>query len=381
MSAAGERVRLARAALARATEPGDELVGRWLAEVGPEAAWRALREDRRPAGVRAERWSGLRLRAQDAHPERDLAAVARLGGRFVCPEDREWPSQLDDLGPARPVGLWVRGAPSLRFLSLRSVALVGARACTDYGAHVASELGAALAERGWTVVSGAAHGIDGAAHRGTLAVGGSTVAVLACGVDVSYPATHRELLGSIGERGLVIAELSPGDHPTRNRFVQRNRVIAALTRGTVVVEAARRSGALITARHAQRLGRHLMAVPGPVTSSLSAGAHRLIRQEATLVSDAAEVVELAGAMGELPPEEQGGPAVARDLLAPRLAQVLDALPATAVAAVADVARGACTSTSLARARLHELSALGFVERVHEGWRLCRQPAPPARAGG
>lgn len=378
-------IRLARAALARITEPGDERMGRWLAERGPAEVWRALREGRRPSRMDRDRWAGLLLRARRADPEADLAAVARCGGRFLCPGDREWPSQLDDLGAARPVGLWVRGGASLRFLSLRSVALVGARACTDYGSHVASELAASLAEHGWTVVSGAAYGIDGAAHRGALAAGGPTIAVLACGVDVGYPAAHRQLLGRVAEHGLLVAELAPGDRPTRSRFVQRNRVIAALTRGTVVVEAARRSGSLITARHARRLGRHLMAVPGPVTSGLSAGAHALIRQEAALVGCAADVIELAGAMGELPAGEEQPAAVPRDLLAPVLAEVLDALPGAGTAGAGEVALGACLSPESAEARLHELHSLGFVERTGTGWRVRRRPpedgeVPGARAG-
>ncbi|RMI40336.1 DNA-processing protein DprA [Streptomyces triticirhizae] len=364
-----EAERLARAALARVVEPGDARVGRWLAAWGPEAVWEALRA-RGPAlpEVSAERWAGLLLRAERAEPERDLARIGELGGRFLCPGDREWPGQLADLGAAAPIGLWVRGPCSLRFVALRAVAVVGARACTDYGAHVAAELATGLCERGWTVVSGAAFGIDGAAHRGALAVSGVTVAVLACGVDVSYPLAHRELLDRIARGGLLVAELAPGDHPTRGRFVQRNRVIAALTRGTVVVEAARRSGALATARYAAGLGRHLMAVPGPVTSGLSAGSHRLIRAEATLVSEAAEIVELVGEMGELA-EPGPEPLVARDLLAPRAARVLDALPANGALPLTEIARGACTSEGEARARLGELCALGFVERVGEHWRL------------
>lgn len=362
--------RLARAGLARITEPGDEVVGRWLAELGPVATWRAVLAGRRLPGATTERWAGLRLRAEQVDPAADLAAIGRLGGRLVCPEDREWPSQLDDLGVARPVGLWVRGRCSLRFVALRSVALVGSRACTDYGAHMASQLAADLAERGWTVVSGAAYGVDGAAHRGALAVGGSTVAVLACGVDVSYPARHGELLRRIADSGLLVAELPPGAHPTRSRFVQRNRVIAALTRGTVVVEAARRSGALITARRAERLGRHVMAVPGPVTSGLSAGAHRLIRDQATLVGSAGEIIELTGAMGEVA-EEPRGPVLPRDLLAPQTARVLDALPAVGACDAQELARSACTSPEQATARLHELSSLGFVERVGDRWQLCR----------
>ncbi|WP_129844189.1 DNA-processing protein DprA [Streptomyces sp. RFCAC02] len=365
--------RPARAALTRVAEPGDEVVGRWLADLGATAVLRALREDRRLPGVSADRWAGLRGRAARAEPERDLAAAAGIGARFVCPGDREWPRQLDDLGPRRPIGLWVRGACSLRFVALRSVAVVGARACTDYGAHVAGELSGALAERGWTVVSGAAYGIDAAAHRGALAVGGATVAVLACGVDRPYPAGHRGLLDRVAACGLVVAELPPGEHPTRGRFLQRNRVIAALTRGTVVVEAARRSGSLVTARQAGRLGRALMAVPGPVTSGLSAGTHQLIREEAVLVGSAAEVVEMAGHMGELAREETG-PAVPRDLLAPPAAQVLDALPAAGAVGADAVAAGACTSREAALARLRELSCLGFVERVGDRWQLCRTAA-------
>ncbi|MDT0308189.1 DNA-processing protein DprA [Streptomyces sp. DSM 44917] len=372
-----EEERLARAALTRVAEPGDPLVGGWLARAGPGEVWAALREGGpAPPGASPRRWAGLLLRAREADPVRDLAAVARLGGRFLCPGDREWPGQLADLEAAAPVGLWVRGACSLRLVALRSVAVVGARACTEYGAHVAAELAGGLAAGGWAVVSGAAHGVDGAAHRGALAADGCTVAVLACGVDVGYPAAHAELLRSVAARGLVVAELPPGERPTRSRFVQRNRLIAALTRGTVVVEAARRSGALITARAAERLGRHLMAVPGPVTSALSEGTHLLLREGAVPVAGAEEVTELAGAMGELAAEPQA-PAVPRDLLAPETAQVLDALPATRPAAVGEVARGACTSPRAAAARLRELHALGFVERAGPLWQLARPGPRPA----
>ncbi|MFR9726543.1 DNA-processing protein DprA [Streptomyces sp. MS19] len=374
-----EDARSARAALTRVAEPGDELMGRWLAEYGPGSVVEALAADRPLPGVSPDRWAGLRARSRRAAPGRDLELAARVGGRFVCPGDREWPRQLDDLGHGRPIGLWVRGPCSLRFVALRSVAMVGARACTDYGAHVAAELAGALAERGWTVVSGGAYGIDGASHRGALAVGGATVGILACGVDRAYPAGHRELLERVAAGGLLVAELPPGDHPTRGRFLQRNRVIAALTRGTVVVEAARRSGSLVTARRAGGLGRQLMAVPGPVTSGLSAGTHQLIRDGAVLVGSAGEVTELAGHMGELAPDE-AFPAVPRDLLAPQAGQILDALPAGGAAGLAAVAEGACTSPEAALARLHELSCLGFVERVGDRWQLCREPSRHAGGG-
>ncbi|PHQ49690.1 DNA-protecting protein DprA [Streptomyces cinnamoneus] len=382
-----EGERLARAALTRLTEPGDEAVGRWLRQLGPVDLMRGLTgAGPPPAGARADRLAGCRARAAGLDPAGDLAAAARLGGRFLCPGDHEWPTQLDDLGDARPVGLWVRGSPDVRRWALRSVAVVGARACTGYGSHVAATLGAGLAERGWVVVSGAAYGVDGAAHRGALAAGGATVAVLASGIDVPYPRGHAELLGRVGEQGLVLAELPPGGHPTRSRFVLRNRVIAALTRGTVVVEAELRSGSLVTARRAIELGRHTMGVPGPVTSGLSAGVHELLREGASLVTGAADVIELVGSIGDLAPERRG-PVVPRDLLDADAARVLEAVPGRGGAGVAAVAREAGTGAERALAKLYELQALGFVERLGDLWQLADAsstsdtPKPPGRRPG
>ncbi len=364
--------RLGRILLARVVEPGDELGGRWLRELGPGTVARRLTGDGAPLpGASDKRWAGLRARAERADPERDLAQARQVGARFVCPGDGEWPGQLDDLGDARPVGLWVRGRPSLRMWALRSVAVVGARACTEYGAHMAAVLGAGLAERGWVVVSGGAYGVDAAAHRGALGAGGATVAVLACGVDRSYPRGHTELIGRIAGQGLVVGELSPGEHPTPGRFILRNRVIAALTRGTVVVEAAHRSGALATARAAQRLGRFTMGVPGPATSGVSAGVHELLRGEAVLVTDAAEIAELVGDMGELAPDRRG-PVLPRDLLGPDARRVLAALPARRIAAVEEIARGAGATADDVVGKLYELRSLGYVERHGDGWKLTRQ---------
>ncbi|MGK5728787.1 DNA-processing protein DprA [Streptomyces sp. URMC 124] len=377
MTAAAPEERLARAALTRLTEPGDERVGRWLREMGAVALVRGLTgAGPAPQGAGRERLAGCRERAATLDPHRDLDTVAGLGGRFLCPGDREWPRQLDDLGDARPLGLWVRGGADLRLWALRSVAVVGARACTDYGAHVASLLGTGLARRGWVVVSGAAYGVDGAAHRGALAAGGATVAVLACGVDVPYPRGHADLIDRIVERGLVLAELPPGGHPTRSRFVLRNRVIAALTRGTVVVEAEYRSGSLVTARRARLLGRLTMGVPGPVTSGLSAGVHELLREDASLVTDADEIAELVGGIGELAPERRG-PVVARDLLAPGAAVVLEAVPGGSGGGEKLIARNAGLSREQALARLYELQSLGFVERRGDHWQLA---APPSTSG-
>lgn len=178
-----------RVLLTRVLEPGDDIGGRWVREFGAGEVVRRLREGG-PAlpGASGKRWAGLLARAEAARPGRDLAAARDAGVRFVSPGDAEWPGQLDDLGDARPLGLWVRGRPSLRMWALKSVAVVGARACTEYGAHMAATLAAGLAEQGWVVVSGGAYGVDGAAHRGALGAGGATVAVLACGVDRPYPA-------------------------------------------------------------------------------------------------------------------------------------------------------------------------------------------------
>jgi DNA processing protein len=369
---------LARVFLSRIVEPGDETAGRWLRERGAAQVAAHLRAGGGPLpGVSDTRWAGLLARARRADPAHDLAVARDAGVRFVRPGDLEWPAQLDDLADARPVGLWVRGTPSLRMWALRSVAVVGARACTEYGSHMATTLAAQLAERGWVVVSGGANGVDGAAHRGALAAGGATVAVLACGVDRPYPRGHTALLARIARQGLVIGELPPGDHPTPSRFIQRNRVIAALTRGTVVVEAAHRSGALVTARAATRLGRHTMGVPGPATSALSAGVHELLRGDAVLVSDAAEITELVGDMGELAPDRHG-PVLPRDLLDPGTAQVLAALPGRSTATTDDIAREARTTPDDAVGKLYELRALGFVERHGSGWKLTRRAVTSGR---
>ncbi|GAA2817753.1 DNA-processing protein DprA [Streptomyces showdoensis] len=384
---AEERERLARAALTHVVEPGDEHAGRALRRHGAAGFLRLLREDGGPLadpfqGTGERRVDGWRRRARTAAPDRDLDLVARLGGRFLVPGDPEWPRQLDDLEDARPLGLWVRGPADLRGWALRSVAVVGARACTPYGAHTAATLAAGLAERGWVVVSGAAFGVDGAAHRGALGSDGATVAVLACGVDVPYPRGHARLIRRIAEQGLVLGELPPGAHPTRSRFVLRNRVIAALTRGTVVVEAEYRSGSLVTARAAARLGRHVMGIPGPVTSGLSAGVHELLRGEATLVTDADEVEELVGAIGRLAPARRG-PVLPRDLLAPDTARVLEALPGRSPAALAEIAARAGTHPDHTLAKLYELHSLGFVERRQDDWQLTnrRTEASNARHGG
>ena len=250
------------------------------------------------------------------------------------------------------------------------MAVVGSRSATTYGTDVAAELGAGLARAGRAVVSGAAYGIDQAAHRGALAGDGATVAVLACGVDRAYPVAHRPLLDHLAGHGAVVSELAPGCAPTRVRFLSRNRVIAALSRGTVVVEAAVRSGALNTASWTARLHRPLMGVPGPVTSAPSEGVHQLIRSgAATLVTRAGDVLELTGAMGEHLSEAVQAPVNARDRLTRRQQRVLDAVPVVRPAPAHSIARTAGLGQTEVTAVLDGLVRCGFAERLPTGWRL------------
>ena len=383
MSVPAEAERVARAALTWVAEPGDEAMGALLRVCPPAEVVTALIEGRAPrlsdlAGIpRLERalprWAA---RLGDVPDEPALDRWRRNGIRLVIPGDTEWPGQLDVLGDARPWALWVRGHVDLRFACLRSVSVVGTRSATGYGAHVCGELAITLAEAGWTIVSGGAFGVDGCAHRGALAVHGTTVAVLACGVDRDYPAGHCELFRSIRERGALVSEWPPGRMPTKPGFLVRNRVIAALSRGTVVVEAARRSGALNTARHARDLGRPLMAVPGPVTSAQSAGCHQVIRDwGAVCVTSAAEVMEMLEFAADGPAgQDPGGPrrpVLARDLLDPDSTRVLEAVPARAGTGPARIAVAAGVDFDTVMRCLGGLAAAGFVERCDRGWRLRR----------
>jgi len=267
-----EAERLARAALTCVAEPGDPAMGALLDRCTATEIVAALLAGRSPvpdsqagpgrvpALSRAlPRWAA---RLGEAPTAAALAGWQQRGIRLVCPGDAEWPGQLSVLGDAQPWALWVRGDADLRYACLRSVSLVGSRSATGYGAHVAGEMAAVLAEHGWTVVSGGALGVDSWAHRGALAAAGITIAILASGVDEPYPPTHHHLFRSVAAQGAIVSEWPPGRRPTRHGFLVRNRVIAALSRGTVVVEAARRSGALSTARHALEQSRPLMAVPG-----------------------------------------------------------------------------------------------------------------------
>jgi DNA processing protein len=314
--------RLACAALSRAVALDDAAFRTLYPRLVPEEVWARLVAGDVPPDLRA----ATRRAVTGADPQRDLDAVAALGGRLVCPGDAEWPEQLDDLGVRRPLALWVRGPASLHDLTRRAIAVVGSRAATPYGNQVAAELAVELGDRGWSTVSGGAYGVDAAAHRGALAAGAPTAAVLACGVDVSYPSGNRRLFDDIAGSGLLVSEWPPGASPTRLRFLWRNRVIAALGRGTVVVEMGHRSGARRTCTEAARLGRYVMAMPGPVTSAVSVGCHALLRaREAELVTSAREVLELVSPLGEGTEPDAEAASTTRDRLSHAAKRVLDAL--------------------------------------------------------
>jgi DNA processing protein len=317
-------------------------------------------------------------RRDDDQADADLSAIAAIGGRLVIPEDTEWPAgafscfatpaaQADERWRA-PVALWLRGAGRLDDLGARAVAVVGARAATGYGEHVAAEFGYGLADSGIAVVSGAAFGIDGAAHRGALAAEGFTVAVQACGLDRAYPAGHQGLLDRIATGGAVVSEYPPGIRPARHRFLIRNRLIAALTAGTVVVEAGVRSGARRTATAAAALGRVVMAVPGPVTSALSVGCHLLIREEqAVLVTRVEEVVEAMGRMGEDLAPPLTSPRRQTDGLSPELRAVYEALPARACRHPEQLVRDSGVPLHRVRSALPLLELQGLVRSGVSGW--------------
>lgn len=384
--------RLARAALSRLMEPQDsaglalvqvagaldalgiatgqlsygpaleqELTG-VLAEHSSTASWAGL-------GAALKRWAP---RVPDLAPERDLATMQRLGGRLIIPGDDLWPDQLGDLGIHEPICLWWRGVEQELPAAAKSIALVGSRDSTSYGAAVTGDLAYALAQRGFTVVSGGAYGIDAHAHRAALA--GSpesmpTIAVMAGGVDRFYPSGNEDLLRAVANQGAVLAEVPPGSAPTRYRFLQRNRLIAALASVTVVVEARWRSGALNTAHHAESLGRAVGAVPGSVHSANSAGCHRLLRDGGAIcVTDAGEVAELAAPSGDFLPDPRDGSSAVHDGLTLEDLILLDALPLRSTSSVEKLCTVAGLGPEAVRAGLGRLGLLGLAESRNGGWK-------------
>ena len=365
----------ARSVWSGIVEPGDRIA--WLAvdALGAAPALNALIDN-----WDAQHWSNavggsatpedMQLALERWMPRLDLPAstralrqAARCGARLVVPGDPLWPVGVDDLGEHAPLALWVRGTDEALLALNRSIALVGARAATGYGEHVTMEASAGLVDRGYAIASGAAYGIDGMAHRAALASNGMTIAFLAGGVDRFYPSGHDALLTRISEVGAVISELPCGSAPTKWRFLQRNRLIAAASRATIVLEAGWRSGSLNTAHHAKTLGRPIGAVPGPVTSAASAGCHKLIREEiAMCVTNPDEMAELA----PLAPTAQ--PALFEEqTYTDDRSRLLDAMSYRAPRVALDIAKRSGLSVAAVQAMLGELELEELVAERERGW--------------
>ncbi|WP_235425908.1 DNA-processing protein DprA [Clavibacter michiganensis] len=394
---------LARCTWSGIAEPGDRVAGAVLGVLGACSALAAVVDDRtadavvgamvdagadlqpdgrdalvREVAAALERW---RPRVVRTEATARLRAARAVGARVLVPGDPLWPSGVDDLGPHAPLVLWWTGAEEALPALARSVAVVGARAATGYGEHVTAELAAGLVERDVAVVSGGAYGVDGAAHRAAVGCAGRTVAFLAGGVDRLYPSGHTELFRRMRVDGAVVSELPCGASPTRWRFLLRNRLIAAVSAATVVVEAGARSGSLNTANHAIALERPLGAVPGPVTSPSSSGCHRLLRESgAACITSADDVIELvpgwAGiAPSAAPPSSStaaDGPSDGRATGDPRITRVLDALAVRRGRDTAEVAARAGLGVAEASSVLGMLELEGAVARPDGGW--VRRPA-------
>lgn len=387
-----DKERIARAALSRLMEPQDSVglalvqavgavetlgiasgelasgpnlereISSLLVDAGGASSWAGL-----PASIR--RWAP---RVRDLAPERDLETMNRLGGRLIIPGDELWPEQLEALGLQEPLCLWWRGEEQPLPTAGQAIALVGSRDSTNYGASVTGDLAFGLAQRGFTVVSGGAYGIDAHAHRGALSGGVAnvpTIAVMAGGVDRFYPSGNEDLLRAVSTQGAVMSEVPPGSAPTRYRFLQRNRIIAALASVTVVVEARWRSGALNTAHHAETIGRVVAAVPGSIHSANSAGCHRLLRDGgAVCVTDVGEIAELAGGIGESASEDRDARAAVHDGLSLEDLILLDALPLRSASSVEKLTVVAGLSVEAVRAGLGRLGLLGLASSERGAWK-------------
>ncbi|MDO5724583.1 MAG: DNA-processing protein DprA [Flaviflexus sp.] len=304
-----------------------------------------------------------------AHPARWLERLAHLEARgwdnpaehFLMPGDPHWPTQLADLGPERPLGLWVEGRPEV--LTRPALTIVGARAATPYGTRLAGSFAAELSAS-HVIVSGGAFGIDVAAHEGALAAGGATVAVMSCGIDRAYPARHARVFSQITGSGAIISEYPPGTAPARHRFLVRNRLIAALGTACLVVEAGRRSGALATARRAAEIGREVLAVPGPVGSRMSSGTNQLLRDYGICATEPGDVLEAIGQLHADPPPTSNRRK--HDCLRGERGAVHDALTDVA-SPLGDIARRAGLTGPETRRALSGLVALGFAAEATGGW--------------
>lgn len=399
---------IARAALTRIVEPNDQTGSALVAILGAVEAYKMIQNHSGPAPAHTqqqvadlleahgairtnmrldaglERW---RARASIANPQADLQLIKNLQGGILTPGDENWPQGFEALGLAAPLALWYRGRADTSILHQPNtlVAIVGSRDATEYGRTITAEIAAGLVRKGICIISGGAYGIDAKAHEAALAeesplgTGNSrpnTIAVMAGGLDRFYPAGNEDLLYRVHREALLIAEVAPGTTPTRWRFLQRNRLIAALCAATIVTEARWRSGALSTAHHATEMGREVGAVPGAVYSANSAGCHRLIREgAAALITDAAEVLELINSNANMVASTPGGETnptkesetTDYDGLAIQDLLLLDALPNRTARTIDELSTLAGLGIGSILGGLTRLTTRGLVEQRGEGW--------------
>lgn len=373
--------RLDRLGLSLIVESGDPRLPALLSEHEPSEILAAAHG----ASVRQVPASWLQRAQTSPQAEDVLNSAERAGLRWITPGDDEWPLGLSDLDYCEPIGeavgvplgLWLRGNGDLTELSQRSVCIVGARSCTTYGADMSRDLAAELSASNIHVISGAAFGIDAFAHRGALAADRPTIAVLAGGVDLAYPRAHAGLLDRIAHDGCLVSEQLPGARPLRRRFLTRNRIIAALGNGTVIVEAAARSGSLNTLNWADQLGRITMAVPGPATSSSSIGAHEAIRDgRAVLVARAGHIAEQLGGLGAEPAAEPARDETVYDQWSSAMRGVYDALDWKRAAGIGPISASAQIPADRTAEKLSILVANGYAGRIGDEWLLLRRADVP-----
>lgn len=279
-----------RLALFSAIEGGNSF---WSQEIQARGATEIFQKIK-SGGYDPIKYSSVIERVQGFESATAFHSIERNGGEFIIPGDEHWPLRVDEL-EAPPLGLIVKG--NIDILGNPSLAIVGTRNPTPYGSRIAGDFAAGFVDREWDIVSGGAYGIDSAAHRGALVAEGRTIAVIASGIDLQYPAGNTRLFEEICENGAIVSEVMPGVVAMPHRFLTRNRLIAAMSQATLVVEAAFRSGSLRTARDAAELMRPVMAIPGPINSPSSEGCHRLIGERAAeLVTSVADAVELISAL-------------------------------------------------------------------------------------
>lgn len=353
---------------------GDDEAYRWVMAPQPGPLPDDIAGDAQRQRSWQQTWERWKPRALQASPDQDLGVLEGLGGHLLTPQMSQWPHSLRCLDLEEPVALWVLGRlpAASNSPAHSSVAIVGARAATHYGTRVASDLACDLGQEGVSIVSGGAYGIDIAAHCGALAANASTIAVMAGGVAELYPKAHEQVFARIvAAGGAIISETPPNWRPAKWRFLARNRIIAALSEATIVVEAGRRSGALATARRAMELGLPVGAVPGPVGVEMAAGSNELIRNGATLIRHAQDVHELIGPLTPTLSDELFGAPVAKDegvsALPPVQRRVWEALPRRSAATLERLIRASGLSEREVLAALAGLELAGWVASNASGW--------------